>query len=209
MGLFDKKKNGDFGSPVEQIELNSQSQRIKVASGGTMSGATASQVFSVPSSPSGQTAAPQASPSAPTLLGQRPPAAQPLAGAPEGRFSVRQAIELLRSLPAENQELVMHVMRRTLESVQIRLSGIVEDAIQRQGEIEARTQGLRQEIGELEREIALRKGEIGRLDSELRDVVFLRERLQDAERLQKTEKPPALAVPRLLLDPGSNPGTKK
>src|SRR5438128_8940256 len=53
-------------------------------------------------------------------------------------YGIRQAIELMRGLPGDNVDLVVHVVKKTLESMGIQIEGIVEDATLKQGEIEAR-----------------------------------------------------------------------
>lgn len=161
MGLFDKKKNADFGSPVEQIDLSSQSGRLP---------------------------APGASPVVPE------PSPAPHA-APQARYGIREAIELMRTLPAENVDLVVQVVKKTLESANIRIGGIIEDASARQVDIEGRITVLRQEIADLDREIASRKTEISRLDADHHEVSLVKDRLLLAEKLSAPAPAPAPATP--------------
>lgn len=158
MGLFDKKKNADFGSPVEQIDLSSQSGRLP---------------------------APSVSQSAPE------PAAPLSYAAPQARYGIREAIELMRTLPAENVDLVVQVVKKTLESANIRIGGIIEDASARQMDIEGRISVLRQEIADLDREIVARKAEISRLDADHHEVSLVKDRLLLAEKLSAPHPAPA------------------
>lgn len=167
MGLFDSKKKGDdFASPVERIDLG----------------------------------APRSGPVKADKAPARAPVAAPLPPEPELsppplRYGIAQAIELMRSLPQENVELVVQVVKRTLESAHIRIDTIVQDAARRQAEIAGRAGVLRQEIAELEREANARKQEIGQLEVEHREVSLVKDRLILAERLNA---PPSSATPTNL-----------
>jgi hypothetical protein len=161
MGLFDKKKNADFGSPVEQIDLSSQSGRLPAAG---------------------------ASPVVPE------PNPVPHA-APQARYGIREAIELMRTLPAENVDLVVQVVKKTLESANIRIGGIIEDAGARQADIEGRISVLRQEISDLDREIISRKNEISRLEADHHEVSLVKDRLLLAEKLSAPHPAPAPTTP--------------
>jgi hypothetical protein len=156
MGLFDKKKD-DFGSPVERVDLGPPPAAQKKEA---PSPAKASQP---PRSPD-------------PLLDLSIPEEKP-------RYGINQAIELMRSLPGDNVELVVQVVKRTLESTQIRLDTIIQDASRKQAEIEARAGILKQEIAELEREIGTRRAEIARLDADYRETSLVKDRLVLAEKL--------------------------
>src|SRR6266545_6088697 len=144
MGLFDKKKKGedDYDSPVEQVNLSKavpQPQRPASA---------ASQASPLASTPA---AAAQQSPlaSAPAAPLPQPPRAR----APEPDFDVpnygiEKAIELMRLLPADNIELVVQVVKKTLESLQIQVPSIIKDASRKQQDIEGRIDVLKKEIFE-------------------------------------------------------------
>ena len=107
-------------------------------------------------------------------------------GTPEHEdYGIDKAIELMRTLPSENIELVVQVVKFSLQSVGIQLPTIIEDAIRRQKDIQGRIGVLRTEIADLESEIKTRKDEIDRLDSEHRETSMVRERLELAESLGK------------------------
>ncbi len=165
MGLFDKKKGDEFGSPVEHIDL------------------------STPPSKNSQGSI-RVAPAAPAVRG-----IMPLEPEPAQRYGIGQAIELMRMLPAENVELVVQVVKRTLESTHIRIDTIIQDASRKQAEIEGRIAVLKQEIAELEREIATRKSEIGALEADHRETTQVKERLLLAEKLTG-ERAAVTAVPQ-------------
>ncbi len=97
----------------------------------------------------------------------------------------------MRTLPADNVELVVQVVKFSLESVGIKLPIIIEDAIRRQKDIQGRIGVLRAEIADLEAEIKQRKDEIDRLDADHKETTVVRDRLELAEALGKPPKPGA------------------
>lgn len=143
---------------------------------------------------------PTAEPSAPSTQKATPAgatAASPAPAPPEPAYGIRQAIELMRGLPSDNGELVVHVVKKTLASLGIRVETIVEDANQKQSEIETRIATLKEEIAELDHEIQIRREEIARLDADCREIVQVRERLLAAERLSQA---PAQTRPGASVD---------
>src|SRR5262245_49920883 len=70
-----------------------------------------------------------------------------------GDYGIDKAIELMRKLPGENVELVVRVVKTTLESMQISVSAIVRDAKSKEARLGGRVDTLRKEIAELESEI--------------------------------------------------------
>jgi len=197
MGLFDKrdKKRGgkdDFDSPVEQIDLSSVAPatppRADVATG--RSAPLAQAPAPAPSTGLGkpaETAAAKPSEGMPIIeVIQDKPERKPMRGTPEHEdYGIDRAIELMRTLPSENIELVVQVVKFSLESVGIKLPMIIEDAIRRQKDIQGRIGVLRTEIADLEQEIKVRREEIERLDAEHRETSTVRERLELAESLGK------------------------
>jgi len=86
-----------------------------------------------------------------------PPGVAPAAGTP-GRVGIDHAIQLMRSLPTQqNPELVVRVLKTTLESLNIHVVDIVADAAKRQQEIEARVAQLTAEIERTKAKIAAKK----------------------------------------------------
>src|SRR5688572_10275529 len=73
-------------------------------------------------------------------------AAEAVGNAP-GRVGIDHAIQLIRSLPTEkNVDLVVKVLKTTLESLGIRVVDIVNDAAQRQKDLQSRVGQLKSEI---------------------------------------------------------------
>lgn len=173
MGLFDKKdkkkksKQDDFDSPIEQIDLSAPDP-----------------------APAPVAAAPRPEPK--TIEAEPPPkAAAPKRREPEPEpddfdapsYGINKAIELMRTLPTDNIELVVTVIKHTLESTRIKIGEIIEDATHKQDDIQGRIKILKTEIAEFEAEIATRKEEIGGLEADFAETTQVKEHLQLAEKL--------------------------
>jgi hypothetical protein len=220
MGLFDKKKKGDddYDSPVEQVSLSTP----KAPAGAPA--AAASQARPASSTPAAQSA-PQ--PAAPVLPSSSTgSAAQSLASAPASpaparaqarppqddfdvpNYGIEKAIELMRLLPADNVELVVQVVKKTLESLQIQVPSIIKDASRKQQDIEGRIDVLKKEIAELEGEISTRKTEISALETDHKETTSVKERLILAEKLTEERKgtSPGVAVGGSASSAGTSPG---
>jgi uncharacterized protein YeeX (DUF496 family) len=104
---------------------------------------------------------------------------------PTADYGIEQAIQLMRTLPQENVELVVQVVKHTLESTKIQLTRIIEDANQKQQDIQARITVLREEIADYEKEISTRKAEIETLEADHEETSTVKERLILAEKLGK------------------------
>ena len=112
-------------------------------------------------------------------------------------YGIDNAIELMRSLPVDqNVELVVAVIKGTLESLRVRVSDIVEDASRKQKRLEDRVADLKREIGDFEKEIQTRREEIGRLEADHAETSSVKARLELAEKAQKAaalKQKPAVA----------------
>ncbi len=179
MGLFDKKKKGrdEFDSPVEQVDLSSAGTTITMTPDDEDDDEDASPVAA-------------RAPAAPPALAGRPPAAAAAAApvrspnrTPVGSYGIDDAIQLMRTLPQENVELVVRVVKHTLESTRIDIGAIIDDASQKQQRIESRVQVLKDAIADLEKEIQVRKKEIDELETDHRETTKVKERLILAEKL--------------------------
>jgi hypothetical protein len=106
------------------------------------------------------------------------------------RYGIDDAIKLMRSLPVEeNVDLVVRVMKTTLESLKVKVGDIIEDAIRRQDTLAKKVADYRAQIAAFEREIEARKHEIHRLEEELGETTRVKERLQAAENMSITPNP--------------------
>ena len=109
----------------------------------------------------------------------------------ETDYGIQKAIELMRTLPEGHVELVVQVVKFTLQSAQIRIGTIIDDAAARQERLRARMSALTSEIAELDQEIAQRRREIGGLEADYAETTTVKERLQLAEQLTRGSQPVA------------------
>ena len=138
------------------------------------------------------------------------PAAAPKAmKADHPDYGIKKAIELMRMLPNDNIELVVRVVKTTLESTNISVASIIKDATRKQSEIEARAETLKHEIVKLEAEIATRRGEIAVLDADHKETSMVKERLELSEKLTTAAlaAEPRPVTPTTPPRPANPPGT--
>lgn len=203
MGLFDKrdkKRKDDFDSPVEQIDLSSMPGASAKAAEPAPAPAAAKAAEPAPSQP--PTKQPEPAATRPQPQPESPAKGGAKVATPEtDDYGIEKAIELMRTLPQENVELVVQVVKFSLESVGIKLPTIIEDAIRRQKDIQGRIGVLKGEISELEQEIKTRKDEIERLDADHKETTMVRDRLELAENIGK----PRAAAPAASSQ-SSSPG---
>jgi hypothetical protein len=112
--------------------------------------------------------------------------------APQSRFGIDRAIELMRSLQTERDpDLVAAIITSTLASLQLDVSDVIEDAKSRQAELEARIEGIKARNSELEREIEVGIDEIVKLEASLAEALSVKERFEQAHDKNGSRKPPA------------------
>jgi len=116
---------------------------------------------------------------------------KPAAGTtPPKRFGIDRAIQLMRSLPTEqNPELVAMVITTTLASVEMNVSEIIEDARTRQADLETKIAGIKAKNSALEKEIEAGVDEIVKLEATLAETLSVKERLELAHNHQPKAKP--------------------
>jgi hypothetical protein len=203
MGLFDKRKmkGDDFDSPVENIDL-SEAPEPEPEPADAHAGLAPPTAASPPSARDDD--APRRAPE-PAEDFDAPP------------YGIDDAIQLMRALPQDNVELVVQVVKRTLESTRVKVKTIIDDATRKQSDIEGRIGVLTREISEYEQEIATRKHEIDRLEADHSETTTVKERLVLAEKLGGDKRasdgppprpaaitgapPPQVAVPALPTSP--------
>jgi hypothetical protein len=101
---------------------------------------------------------------------------------PRPAYGVEEAIRLLRTLPTDrNAELVVRVVKQTLESLNVRIADIIGDAERKEATIQQQIATFKQDIAELETAIQGRREEIGRLEADLAETMSVKQRLRHAE----------------------------
>jgi len=151
MGLFGKRKNeGDF-----DIELSSYSDVAEAGSAIDKEGEDNDSFGSFSQGANG---------------GSR-------TGQPRSGYGIQDAIELMRKLPNVNSDIVVTVVRKTLESANIQVNEIVSDAQKRETEIEDRSDQLIMEIEKLESKISELNEEITELNAEIEETTKVKDLL--------------------------------
>jgi hypothetical protein len=108
-------------------------------------------------------------------------------------YGIEQAIQLMRALPVDqNVELVVQVIKTTLESLNVRVSDIIQDAAQKQSDISSKITSLNAQIADFENEIETRRQEIARLEADHSETTSVRARLELAEHAQLRDAAPTL-----------------
>jgi hypothetical protein len=103
-------------------------------------------------------------------------------------YGIENAIQLMRALPVDqNVELVVAVIKGTLESLKVKVSDIIEDAAKKQKDLESRMGNLKQAISDFEKEIQQRKDEIAKIEADHAETTAVKGRLELAERAQKAQ----------------------
>jgi hypothetical protein len=189
MGLFDKKdkkRKDDFDSPVDQVDLGASSRTPEPAA--AKPAAPAAEPAKTAPAPAASTPASAAAAAPTTAPKAATPAPAPAKGAPSmdnDDYGIDKAIELMRTLPQENIELVVQVVKFSLESVGIHLPTIIQDAVRRQNDLQGRIAALKAEIADLEAEIKQRKDEIAKHETDHKETSMVRDRLELAEKIGK------------------------
>jgi hypothetical protein len=103
-------------------------------------------------------------------------------GGSAGPYGIEETIRLMRGLPVEqNLELVVRVVKSTLESLNVRLSTIIQEATRKEQHIGQQIAGLRGEIAGFEALFGKRRQAIDLLEKDLAETSKVKERLELAE----------------------------
>ncbi|MBI4704681.1 MAG: hypothetical protein HY744_26560 [Deltaproteobacteria bacterium] len=135
-----------------------------------------------PDAPAARPAAPSPALGGPTSVRASSPApAGPTSGrasvAP-ARYGVEQVLALMKALPLEQSPaLVADVVKKTLESANISVGTIVDEARSREKEIQRGIEALSRAVEEMKEQIAARLAQVAQLRRELSEVAKVRELL--------------------------------
>ena len=109
----------------------------------------------------------------------------------EHRFGIDDAIQLMRSLPADpNSALVVRVVRVTLGAVNVSVEEIVADAARKEAHIKDSIATIEARIVELEGQLGALRREIAAHQADLKETVNVRERLHLADQYPGPKPPP-------------------
>jgi hypothetical protein len=117
--------------------------------------------------------------SAPAHAPERVPAPNIRPGGTSQRFGIDRAIQLMRSLPADqNAALVAKVIASTLTSLDMKVADIIDDATALQKDLESKIGSIKTKNAGLEKEIERGDEEIVKLEAALTEATSVKERLQ-------------------------------
>lgn len=176
MKLFGGKKGDEKGTATQDDEAGYYDSPVETVS---LSGAPARAT-----QPAASNGAP--APAAPAAATAAPHKAAPVDDEPRPHYGIEQAIQLMRALPVDqNPELVVAVIKTTLESLKVKVSDIIADADRKTKDLEERVANLKRAIADFEKEIETRKEEIARLEADHKETTGVRARLEMAEKSQR------------------------
>ncbi len=115
------------------------------------------------------------------------------AGVPGRPYGVGDLIQLMKTISLdEHPDLVVRVIKTTLESLGVQTSDVLEDASKQRQAIQQQIAAVEGEIEGLTKEIQHRRDKIGQLQLDLAETTYARERLLSAE---KASPPPVPGEP--------------
>ncbi|WP_455222457.1 hypothetical protein [Kaarinaea lacus] len=97
------------------------------------------------------------------------------------QYGIDHAVALLRELPDENSSVIVSVVTRTLESANINVVNIIDDAKVKETTLQSQIKQLNEEIAELENQIAEKKEQINVSTAILEETCKVRRLLEQAE----------------------------
>ena len=110
-------------------------------------------------------------------------------------YGVADLIALIKSIPIDHHpDLVVQVVKTTLESVGVHVADIMDDAARLESDVKDRIAAIEGEIGGLAQEIDRRRDLIAQLRSDVADLTFAKERWQKADNAMFTAPPPKAAA---------------
>lgn len=100
-------------------------------------------------------------------------------------YGIAQAIKLMRAIPVteENLNQVVLVVKTTLESTNVSVRAIIDDATKKLRNLEGEIQLLKDDIANFEAEIAKRRQQIADLTADHEETTLVKDRLSLAESL--------------------------
>lgn len=104
-------------------------------------------------------------------------------------YGIDQAIALMRDLPSDADAVVVSTVTKTLESANINVHKIIEDARQKESSLESQIDKLNDEIAALKKQIAQKKDEINVSTAVMEETRKVRQLLESsASDLKQTKE---------------------
>jgi hypothetical protein len=102
--------------------------------------------------------------------------------APHRPYGVAELITLMKAIPIDHHpDLVLQVVKSTLESVGVRIADIMEDATRHESQVKDRISSLEGEIDGLVQQIDRRRDLITQLRGDVTELTYAKDRWQNAQ----------------------------
>src|SRR5512138_2356865 len=166
MAIFSKKHNGKKqdepakvtleasaeAKPAEGSDAKDPAAKEEKAPEGATQEATSSAATAEQGAAEGKVAAPL---SAENTNEAVPEPVTPPVVPVEHRFDIEDAIQLMRSLPADpNMGLIVRVVRETIGAMHVSIEEIIEDALRKEDRIKESIAAIESQMADLERQLA-------------------------------------------------------
>ncbi len=116
---------------------------------------------------------------------------RPHRGGSSPAYGIAEAMQLMRSLPVDqNLELVVRVVRVTLNSLNVRIEDIIEDATRKQKAVQDTIVALHGQVADLEKQLEARRREIAAQEADFKETTSVKERLLLTEKAATGHLPP-------------------
>jgi hypothetical protein len=123
----------------------------------------------------------------------------------QGGYGIADLIRLLKIIPTDHHpQLVVQVIKTTLESVGVKSSFVIEDALAQENGIRDAIEMLESQIVVLRQEIQARQEQIAQFDVALRETIGARNLLASAE--TSSDAPSEIDLNQAQLVEGSDAG---
>lgn len=106
---------------------------------------------------------------------------------PTGRYSIEDAIQLMRQLPTMPDDQMMEIICKTLESAKIKTADVLQDANQKEQRIRRENSGIEKEIANLQAQIDERQRRLQQMSETLEELMEIKARFEAAS--GKTQVP--------------------
>ncbi len=120
-------------------------------------------------------------------------------------YGIEDAIALMRKLPNVNSEITITVVKKTLESANIKVEEIISDAQRKESQIETRTEQLSKEISELQDRIAHLNEEINELTTDLKETTKVKNLLVGVNEQEKPQPKASAEAPKKPKEEPASP----
>lgn len=98
------------------------------------------------------------------------------------RYSIDDAMALMRQLPDEPDDRLMEVICKTLESARIRTDDVLQDAQQKEQRIRRQHQGIEQDIAGLQKQIDDKQAQLAELSASLEELTRIKARFEQVRK---------------------------